>query len=383
MGTQSHEECVRASEGIVTKVFVFDRVLPELDRAKGNLYGLEVRRAGERRVVVASTKPKRGLTVVASVVPTRELPLVCREGDSWVVRGQAGDRVPVEVVRWSTDYAARQAGIVDTSALGRMHLGVIGVSSVGLPISTYAVRSGVGTMTVVDPDTVALENLCRMGFTTDQINMPKVQAAAEILSAINPLADIRPVAKPLQSLLDDPNDPLGSADLIVAAASNAVGFALAAEYHHRIPIIFPAMYRRGIAGEIFVSGGKSHADRACFACFRGRVGGRATESGRTWNYDAPGQELAAQPALGADIGIVTAIASSIAVNILAGDADRVIDLSRPLLLVSNRTDSVLPASYETRWILVDRDPICPNHAPRQEPTATELEEVLASIPEAP
>jgi len=64
---------------------------------------------------------------------------------------------------------------------------IIGAGGLGAPIALYLAAAGVGTIGIVDADTVDLSNLQRqvIHFTPD-IGKPKVQSAAEKMRAINP-----------------------------------------------------------------------------------------------------------------------------------------------------------------------------------------------------
>lgn len=64
---------------------------------------------------------------------------------------------------------------------------VVGAGGLGAPVLQYLAAAGVGTLGVVDDDTVDLSNLQRQIIhTTDRVGTPKVDSAAESISAINP-----------------------------------------------------------------------------------------------------------------------------------------------------------------------------------------------------
>jgi molybdopterin/thiamine biosynthesis adenylyltransferase len=67
---------------------------------------------------------------------------------------------------------------------------IIGAGGLGSPVALYLAAAGVGTIGIVDPDTVELSNLQRqvVHFTPD-IGKPKVESAAEKIRAVNP--DVR------------------------------------------------------------------------------------------------------------------------------------------------------------------------------------------------
>lgn len=71
--------------------------------------------------------------------------------------------------------------------LAHAHVAVFGIGGVGGHATESLVRSGLGTITLVDSDEVSLTNLNRQIIATHRtIGMPKVDAMEERLHAINP-----------------------------------------------------------------------------------------------------------------------------------------------------------------------------------------------------
>ena len=64
---------------------------------------------------------------------------------------------------------------------------MVGAGGLGCPISLYLAAAGVGTIGLVDFDTVDASNLQRqILFTTEDVGKPKVEVAAKRLKALNP-----------------------------------------------------------------------------------------------------------------------------------------------------------------------------------------------------
>lgn len=84
----------------------------------------------------------------------------------------------------------RTARLLGDNAMARLHSAhvlLFGVGGVGGYVCEALVRSGIGEITLVDPDTVALSNLNRQIIaTTETIGQPKVQAAEKRIHSINP-----------------------------------------------------------------------------------------------------------------------------------------------------------------------------------------------------
>ena len=71
--------------------------------------------------------------------------------------------------------------------LSRAHVAVFGVGGVGGHAAEALVRSGIGALTLIDGDEVAVSNLNRQTFATvSTIGMPKTEAAAKRLYDLNP-----------------------------------------------------------------------------------------------------------------------------------------------------------------------------------------------------
>jgi len=67
---------------------------------------------------------------------------------------------------------------------------VVGAGGLGAPLLLYLAAAGVGTLGVIDDDTVELSNLQRQVIhATDRLGVPKVESAKQAIAAVNP--DIR------------------------------------------------------------------------------------------------------------------------------------------------------------------------------------------------
>ncbi|MES2208162.1 MAG: HesA/MoeB/ThiF family protein [Pseudomonadota bacterium] len=79
--------------------------------------------------------------------------------------------------------------------LANSHVLVVGMGGLGCAVAPYLVSSGVGTITLVDFDTVSLDNLQRQVlYRQSNIGLHKVSAAAANLAMINPEVTIKPQA---------------------------------------------------------------------------------------------------------------------------------------------------------------------------------------------
>ena len=69
-------------------------------------------------------------------------------------------------------------------------VGIAGLGGLGSNIAAMLVRSGISDLTVADFDIVDITNINRQNYFIDQIGMPKVDAAEEVLNGINPYISI-------------------------------------------------------------------------------------------------------------------------------------------------------------------------------------------------
>jgi molybdopterin-synthase adenylyltransferase len=92
-----------------------------------------------------------------------------------------------ELERYARHIVLREVGGPGQAALKAASVLVVGAGGLGAPALMYLAAAGVGTLGVVDDDTVSLSNLQRqiIHFTPD-IGRPKVDSAAEKIHALNP-----------------------------------------------------------------------------------------------------------------------------------------------------------------------------------------------------
>ena len=94
---------------------------------------------------------------------------------------------PDELERYARHIVLREVGGPGQAALKRARVLVIGAGGLGAPALLYLAAAGVGTLGVIDDDTVALSNLQRQVIHgTPDIGMPKVESAAAAIRAPQP-----------------------------------------------------------------------------------------------------------------------------------------------------------------------------------------------------
>jgi adenylyltransferase/sulfurtransferase len=96
---------------------------------------------------------------------------------------------------------------------------VVGAGGLGAPLLLYLAAAGVGTLGVVDDDTVDLSNLQRQVIhATARIGMPKVESAREAVAAVNP--DVKLVAHKVRLDASNVFDLIAGYDVVADGSDN-------------------------------------------------------------------------------------------------------------------------------------------------------------------
>ena len=98
-----------------------------------------------------------------------------------------------ELERYARHIVLREVGGPGQAKLKAARVLVIGAGGLGAPVLLYLAAAGVGTLGVVDDDTVSLSNLQRQViFGTDDIGQRKVDGAEATIARLNPHVKIEP-----------------------------------------------------------------------------------------------------------------------------------------------------------------------------------------------
>jgi molybdopterin/thiamine biosynthesis adenylyltransferase len=124
-----------------------------------------------------------------------------------------------ELERYARHIVMREVGGPGQAALGRARVLVIGAGGLGAPALLYLAAAGVGTLGVVDDDTVSLSNLQRQVIhATPDIGRPKVESAAAVIARLNPHVTVEPHAVRLGAA--NALDIIGRYDLVADGSDN-------------------------------------------------------------------------------------------------------------------------------------------------------------------
>ena len=124
-----------------------------------------------------------------------------------------------ELNRYARHIVLREIGGAGQKKLKSARVLVIGAGGLGSPALLYLAAAGVGTIGVIDDDTVDGSNLQRQVIHADaRIGMPKVFSAQVAMEALNPFITVRPYQRRLSA--DIAADLFAGYDLILDGTDN-------------------------------------------------------------------------------------------------------------------------------------------------------------------
>jgi molybdopterin/thiamine biosynthesis adenylyltransferase len=235
-----------------------------------------------------------------------------------------------EIERYARHLVLVEVGGPGQQRLKAARVGLIGLGGVGAPAALYLAAAGIGTLRLIDDDTVALSNLQRqIAFDVADIGRPKAEAGAEALTALNPHVRVEPFAGRLTvataARLVEGCDVVvdGTDDFETRFAVNAACMAA------RIPLVSGALGRWN--GQVGVFTG-----RPCYRCL---VPGAPPEA----------ETCARVGVIGALAGVVGSMVALEAIKLIAGAGQ---PLAGRLLIYDGLAGTA-------RTVTVAADPDCP------------------------
>lgn len=124
-----------------------------------------------------------------------------------------------EVLRYGRHLIMPEVGMAGQKKLKEAKILMVGAGGLGSPSGLYLAASGVGEITIIDPDIVDASNLQRQIFHgTAQIGTPKVESAKVRIAELNPNVKVNPI----QDFLTNENvlELVRSHDMVVDGTDN-------------------------------------------------------------------------------------------------------------------------------------------------------------------
>ncbi|MDO9427252.1 MAG: molybdopterin-synthase adenylyltransferase MoeB [Methylobacterium sp.] len=147
-----------------------------------------------------------------------------------------------EVERYARHLVLREVGGPGQARLKAARILVVGAGGLGAPLIQYLAAAGIGTIGVVDDDTVSLSNLQRQVIHgTPDLGRPKVESAADAVARLNP--HVAFAAHPFRLTAENAADLIARYDLVADGSDNfTTRYAVSdACFHARRPLVTAAL----------------------------------------------------------------------------------------------------------------------------------------------
>ncbi|MCC5875399.1 MAG: molybdopterin-synthase adenylyltransferase MoeB [Candidatus Sumerlaeia bacterium] len=243
---------------------------------------------------------------------------------------------PQQTRRYARHIILPQVGGAGQRRLLDSRVCIVGAGGLGSPVISYLAAAGVGTLVVIDNDSVEESNLQRQVIHgTADLGTPKVESVRRSVEAINP--DIR--VETHHTRLEESNAVglLSGVDVVVDGSDNFPTRYLVNETTHQlgIPLVSGAMFR--FEGQVTVFPQDGKPDSPCYRCLYPKP-------------PAPGMVPSCAEAgiLGCVPGVMGSIQATEVIKLLLGIGDSLVGR----LLVYD----ALEMSFRT--IQLGRDPAC-------------------------
>ncbi|MDH3517787.1 MAG: molybdopterin-synthase adenylyltransferase MoeB [Acidimicrobiia bacterium] len=263
------------------------------------------------------------------------------EGRPWSVPKSLSSE---QKARYSRHTLLPEVGVEGQVKLLESKVLLIGAGGLGSPAALYLAAAGVGTIGIVDFDTVDASNLQRQILhSVDRIGVAKVESARQTLQALNPDVKIEPYLERLSA--DNVIEIMSGYDLVVDGGDNFPTRYLIndASLHLRIPVVHGAIFRFEGQASVF-----QPYEGPCYRCLFPQP---------------PPPELAPSCAEAGVLGVLPGIVGSIeameAIKLLLG-------IGEPLIGKLLTYDAL---TQEFRQLKLRRNPDCPACADENLPPA--------------
>jgi molybdopterin/thiamine biosynthesis adenylyltransferase/rhodanese-related sulfurtransferase/molybdopterin converting factor small subunit len=251
-----------------------------------------------------------------------------------------------EIKRYSRHLILPEVGVEGQERIKAAKVLLIGSGGLGSPLALYLTAAGVGTIGMVEFDTVDFSNLQRqiIHFTPD-VGKPKLKSAEEKMKAINPNLNFIPFQTKLTS--ENALQILKDFDIVIDGTDNFPTRYLVNDACVMLkkPNVYGSIFRWEGMASVFAP----HLGGPCYRC---------------WYPEPPPPGLVPSCAEGGVLGVICGIIG----NIQANEAVKlIIGRGKPLMGRLLRFDAM---DMSFREYKIPRDPNCPVCG--KNPTVTEL-----------
>src|SRR5215469_6133707 len=124
-----------------------------------------------------------------------------------------------DLERYARHIVLREIGGTGQAKLSRARVLVLGAGGLGSPVILYLAAAGVGTIGIIDFDSVSLSNLQRqIAHRTADVGRAKTQSARDAALAINP--EIEVALHPVRLTATNALEVIGGYDIVADGSDN-------------------------------------------------------------------------------------------------------------------------------------------------------------------
>lgn len=209
-----------------------------------------------------------------------------------------------ELERYARQIVLRQVGGVGQRSLKAASIAIVGAGGIGSAVVPALAGAGVGSLTIIDCDSVELANLHRQPlFTEAEAGKPKAQLAAGFVKRLNRFVEVTP--KQDRIARDNAADLLAGHDMAIDGSDNFETRLAVSDACVRLGIPLVSAAAVQFQGQVGLFRGKP-----CYRCFVGDA------------FDADDCDTCAElGVLGALTATVGSFAALLAINAIVGIGD--------------------------------------------------------------
>ncbi len=199
-------------------------------------------------------------------------------------------------------------GIEGQERLLQSRVLLVGAGGLGSPVALYLTAAGVGTLGIIDGDTVSISNLQRQVlYTEDEVGRQKTECAARRLHSLN--SDVCIESYPYMLTADNAEDIISGYDIVVDGTDNFSTRLLISDTCERLckPFVYGAI--RALEGQVAV------------LC-KGKATYRTLMNAMGVNGDTPNPD---KSVVGTTPGVIGSIQASQVIQLICGYGNPLID----------------------------------------------------------
>ena len=165
-------------------------------------------------------------------------------------------------IRYSRQLSLAGFGLEGQLRLKNSRVEIVGAGGLGCPVAIYLAAAGVGSISIIDNDSVELSNIHRqIAFRSADIKKPKAQSLADTMSGINP--DVHCQFHNTRLSEDNAQTLLKEHDLVIDGTDNFPSKFLIADtcYSLKLPLLHGSVHQ--FSAQLILL---THANGPCLRC---------------------------------------------------------------------------------------------------------------------